>query len=116
MTPNEHDDPAKSEELLTTELYPFAPVTPGGPDDTMPDLPVMEQLPDSQALPDPGYPEMPASAGEHAVGTAPPHGAAEEPSAGAGPPPPEPLPRPPFQPFPPPRPVPLPHAVPPPHA
>ena len=72
MTPNEHDDPAKSEELLTTELYPFAPVTPGGPDDTMPDLPVMEQLPDSQALPDPGYPEMPASAGEHAVGAAPP--------------------------------------------
>ena len=29
MTPNEHDDPAKSDELTTTELYPFAPVTPG---------------------------------------------------------------------------------------
>ena len=72
MTANDQDDPAKSEGLLTTELYPFAPVTPGGLDDALPDLPVMEQLPDSLAFPDPGYPEMPASAGEHAAGAAPP--------------------------------------------
>ena len=72
MTPNEHDDLAKSEALPTTELYPFAPVIPGGLDDMLPDLPVMEQLPDSQAFPDPGYPEMPTSAGEHAGGTAKP--------------------------------------------
>jgi MinD-like ATPase involved in chromosome partitioning or flagellar assembly len=61
MTPNDHDhdDPEKSEEQPTTELYPFAPVTPAGLDDTIPDLPVMEPLPGSGALPDPGYPEMP---------------------------------------------------------
>src|ERR1700722_13801065 len=85
MTPNEHDEQAKSAELPTTELYPFARVTPGGLDDTMPDLPVMEQLPDSQALPDPGYPEMPASPRGHAGGAAPP--VPPIPSAG----PPEPL-------------------------
>jgi MinD-like ATPase involved in chromosome partitioning or flagellar assembly len=71
MTPNEHDEPETSEELPTTELYPYARVTLGGPDDTMPDLPVMERLPDSQSLPDPGYPEMPAIAREHADGVAP---------------------------------------------
>ena len=84
MTPNEHDDLAKSEELPTTALYPFAPVAPGGPDDTLPDLPVMEQLPDSQALPDPGYPEMPTSAGGSAGGAAPLAPPAESPAAPSG--------------------------------
>ena len=143
MTPNDQDDPAKSEELLTTELYPFAPVTPGGPDDTLPDLPVMEELPDSQAFPDPGYPEMPAPAGEHAAVAAPPasppepreppvapepDGLAEPPGLADGPGtrswplPPGPVTRPGFQPFPSPqhvqspRPAPLPHPAPPPQA
>src|ERR1700722_17620886 len=71
MTPNEHDEQAMSAELPVTELYPFARVTPGGLDDTMPDLPVMEQLPDSQALPDPGYPETRAPARGDAAGAAP---------------------------------------------
>jgi MinD-like ATPase involved in chromosome partitioning or flagellar assembly len=88
MTPNEHDDPVKSEELPTTELYPFAPVTPGRLDDTMPDLPVMEQLPDSQALPDPGYLEMPTSAGLHPGGAAPAESSPEPlPMPPAAPPP-----------------------------
>jgi MinD-like ATPase involved in chromosome partitioning or flagellar assembly len=70
MTPNEHDIPETtseeltSEELPSTELYPFSseysPETDPAPDDTMPDVPVMEQLPDPDALPDPGYPVMPA--------------------------------------------------------
>src|SRR3984885_10285688 len=71
MTPNEHDEPVKSEELPTTDLHPYARATPGGTDDTMPDLPVMEQLPGSQSLPDPGYPEMPAPARGPADGVAP---------------------------------------------
>ena len=64
MTPNEHDIPETSEELTSTELYPFSseypPETDHALDDTMPDVPVMEQLPDPDALPDPGYPVMPA--------------------------------------------------------
>ncbi len=71
MTANDQDDPVKSEGVLSTELYPFAPAIPGGHDDALPDLPVMEQLPDSQAFPDPGYPEMPALAGEHAAAAPP---------------------------------------------
>ena len=63
MTPKEHDIPETSEELTTTELYPFSsdysPETDRAPDDTMSDVPVMEQLPDPHALPDPGYPVMP---------------------------------------------------------
>src|SRR5579862_2536253 len=137
MTPNDQEDPAKSEELLTTELYPFAPVTPGGLDETLPDLPAMEELPDSQAFPDPCYPEMPALAGEHAADAAPPasppgprepppgpepHGPADGPGARSWPLPPGPLTRPAFQPFPPPpdvqppRLAPLPHPAPPPLA
>jgi MinD-like ATPase involved in chromosome partitioning or flagellar assembly len=66
MTPKEHDLPETSEEreLTTTELYPFVTGYPQGTrreiDDTLPDVPAMEQLPDPDALPDPGYPEMPA--------------------------------------------------------
>jgi hypothetical protein len=49
MTPKEHDLPETSEELTTTELYPFSSGHPLGTDreadDTMPDVPVMEQLP-----------------------------------------------------------------------
>jgi MinD-like ATPase involved in chromosome partitioning or flagellar assembly len=66
-----------SEELKTTEIYPFSAGYPQGTDrvidDAMPDVPAMEQLPDPNALPDPGYPEMPASARDYASGTlAPP--------------------------------------------
>jgi MinD-like ATPase involved in chromosome partitioning or flagellar assembly len=63
MTPKEHDIPEASEELTNTELYPFSSgehaETERAPDDTLPDVPVMEQLPDPHALPDPGYPVMP---------------------------------------------------------
>src|ERR1700751_3254756 len=73
MTPNEHDIPETTEGRKTTELYPFSVGYPGGTDraidDTVPDIPVMEQLPDPDALPDPGSPEMPASAGDYASGT-----------------------------------------------
>jgi MinD-like ATPase involved in chromosome partitioning or flagellar assembly len=73
MTPNEHDIPETTEGRKTTELYPFSVGYPGGTDraidDTVPDIPVMEQLPDPDALPDPGYPEMSASAGDYASGT-----------------------------------------------
>src|ERR1700761_789967 len=66
MTPKEHDLPETSEELTTTELYPFSSDHPPGTDreadDTMPDVPVMEQLPDPHALPAPGYPVMPTAA------------------------------------------------------
>ncbi|MGH3251477.1 MAG: AAA family ATPase [Trebonia sp.] len=61
-----------SEELKTTEIYPFSDGYPHGTgremDDTLPDVPAMEQLPDPNALPDPGYPEMPASARDYASG------------------------------------------------
>ena len=75
MTPNEHDLPETSEELKTTELYPFsagrpqettAAITHGAVDDTVPDVPPMEQLPDPDALPDPGYPVMPVSPRDYA--------------------------------------------------
>ncbi|HEY1820516.1 MAG TPA: AAA family ATPase [Trebonia sp.] len=63
MTPKEHDLPETSEELTTAELHRFSPGHPLGADreadDTMPDVPVMEQLPDPHALPDPDYPVMP---------------------------------------------------------
>src|SRR5690242_9509059 len=74
MTPNEHDISETSEEreLTTTELYPFVTGYPPGTrreiDDTLPDVPAMEQLPDLDALPDPGYPEMPATARGYATG------------------------------------------------
>ena len=70
MTPNEHDNPANvrgaDRPQSSTRSRPAYPRRTG-PDDTMPDVPVMEQLPDSDALPDPGYPEMPASAREYAA-------------------------------------------------
>jgi MinD-like ATPase involved in chromosome partitioning or flagellar assembly len=78
MTPNEHDSPETSEEreIKTTELYPFVTGYPPGTDreidDTLPDVPAMEQLPDPDALPDPGYPEMPATARDYATGIAEP--------------------------------------------
>ena len=60
MTPNEHD---------STDLYPFAAGDPERTDraidDTIPDLPAMEPLPDPEALPDPGFPVMPASARDY---------------------------------------------------
>src|ERR1035438_8629393 len=83
MTPNEQDNPETSVERETTEFYPFSsgrfPASreapgqrqdwmpdwqqPEGPavEETAPDVPVMEQLPDISALPDPGYPEMPTT-------------------------------------------------------
>jgi MinD-like ATPase involved in chromosome partitioning or flagellar assembly len=74
MTPKEHDIPETSEEreLTTTELYPFVTGYPEGTrravDDTLPDVPAMEPLPDLDALPDPGYPEMPETAQDYATG------------------------------------------------
>lgn len=73
MTPKEHDIPETSEEreLTTTELYPFVTGYPQGTrreiDDTLPDVPAMEQLPNPDALPDPGYPEMSATALDNAT-------------------------------------------------
>src|SRR6201987_1629858 len=75
MTPDENYIPKKSEEpeLKTTEVYPFVTGYPQGTDreidDTLPDLPAMEQLPDPDALPDPGYPVMPTTARDYASGT-----------------------------------------------
>jgi len=60
MTPSERDIPEKSEELATTEFaIPYAAGAERAVDDTAPDVPDMEQLPHQDALPDPGYPEMP---------------------------------------------------------
>jgi MinD-like ATPase involved in chromosome partitioning or flagellar assembly len=97
MTPNEHDIPETSEEreLDTTELLPFATGDSQGTeraiDDTMPDVPAMEQLPDPDALPDPGYPEMPATARDYAsdIGEPPPDsGPTDRPAAQSWPRPP----------------------------
>jgi MinD-like ATPase involved in chromosome partitioning or flagellar assembly len=95
MTPNEHDISETSEEreLTTTELYPFVTGYPEGTrreiDDTLPDVPAMEQLPDPDALPDPGYPEMPATVRDYATSIAelPPEAwqADEPPSVESGP-------------------------------
>src|ERR1700716_3063464 len=67
MTPNEHDTPETSEDRGPADLSPFAAGRPQETnraiDDTQPDLPAMEPLPDPDALPDPGYPEMPTAAG-----------------------------------------------------
>jgi MinD-like ATPase involved in chromosome partitioning or flagellar assembly len=85
MTPNEHDIPETAEGRKTTELYPFSVGYPDGTDraldDTMPDIPAMEQLPDPDALPDPGYPEMPASARDYASGTVEPPRPSFQPAA-----------------------------------
>jgi MinD-like ATPase involved in chromosome partitioning or flagellar assembly len=66
MTPNEHDNPGDPEKQGTTTFsrsdaagYPRAA-------DGAPEVPAMEQLPDPDALPDPGFPEMPAPAGGNA--------------------------------------------------
>jgi MinD-like ATPase involved in chromosome partitioning or flagellar assembly len=74
MMADEHDNTTASDSPEATEIYPFASGYPHqagtarGPlpdwqaaDRTLPDLPVMEQLPDPDALPDPGYPAMPAT-------------------------------------------------------
>jgi len=75
MAPNKHDDPESAQELPGTEFYPFSGAYRSAPDDTVPDdtvpdVPAMEQLPDPGALPDPGYPVMPAPAQQQASGTA----------------------------------------------
>ncbi|MGH3208064.1 MAG: AAA family ATPase [Trebonia sp.] len=95
MTPNEHDTPETPEELSATDLSPFTAGYSQGTDrevdNTLPDLPVMEQLPDPDALPDPGYPEMPTTARDYASGTVdPPPGSwpADGPGAEAWPRPP----------------------------
>src|ERR1700722_16938655 len=75
MTPNEHDNPETSEEFQATGLYRSSADYPQGTDraldGTMPDVPAMEQLPDPDALPDPGYPVMPTSPREYASGIPP---------------------------------------------
>ena len=64
MTPSEQDIPEKGEELATTEFsFPYAAGAERAADDTAPDVPTMEQLPDQDVLPDPGFPEMPAGGG-----------------------------------------------------
>ena len=72
MTPNEHDNPETDRELKTTEIFPFGPGGTGrderNPDGALPGVPAMEQLPNSDALPDPGYPVMPASARDNTSG------------------------------------------------
>ncbi|HEX3514698.1 MAG TPA: AAA family ATPase [Trebonia sp.] len=102
MTPNEHDTPETQEELGSTDLSPFSADPPKGADraidDTLPDLPAMEQLPNPDALPDPGYPVMPTTARDHASGTVEsPEGSwpADEPGAQTWPRPPEWAPEPP---------------------
>ena len=78
MTPSENDLPETSEEpeLKSTELHPFATGYPQeagqAVDETLPGVPAMEQLPDPDALPDPGYPEMPATTRDYATGVAGP--------------------------------------------
>ena len=60
MTPSEHDIPEKSEELASTEFSFVSGIdTERAVDDTLPDVPAMEQLPNHDELPDPGFPEMP---------------------------------------------------------
>ena len=74
MMADEHDNTTASDAREATEIYPFASGYPQqagtargplpdwqAPDRPLPDLPVMEQLPDPDALPDPGYPDMPAT-------------------------------------------------------
>ena len=74
MMADEHDNTSASDAQEATGIYPFASGYPEeagtarGPlpdwqaaDQPLPDLPVMEQLPDPDALPDPGYPAMPAT-------------------------------------------------------
>mgnify|MGYP001382835833 CR=1 FL=1 len=95
MTPSERDTPEASEELGTTDLYPFSPGYLQGEDrvadDATPDVPAMEQLPDPDALPDPGYPVMPSSAQDYAdnVASAPDSWSADGPGAQSWPRPPE---------------------------
>jgi MinD-like ATPase involved in chromosome partitioning or flagellar assembly len=83
MTPDEHGSSETPAARETTELYPFSsghsdqvwpgarqltgserphPTAPAvhGREDAVIDLPVMEPLPNTGALPDPGFPEMPA--------------------------------------------------------
>ena len=80
MMADEHDNNSASGAQEATEINPFASGYPEqagtarGPlpdwqaaDQPLPDLPVMEQLPDPDALPDPGYP---ADAGDAAAGIA----------------------------------------------
>jgi len=62
VTPNERHDPETFQQRGTTELRRFPVGDRREPDDPMPDVPAMEQLPDPGALPDPGYPEMPPTA------------------------------------------------------
>jgi len=55
MTPNERDSLQTSADRESTDFYPDQT------DQAMPDLPVMEPLPEQDALPDPGYQVMSAS-------------------------------------------------------
>jgi len=83
MAPNKHDDPESSQERPVTDFHPFSGGYRLTLDDTLPDVPAMEQLPDPGALPDPGYPVMPAPAPEQAGGAAMP-GQAAGPADGPG--------------------------------
>jgi MinD-like ATPase involved in chromosome partitioning or flagellar assembly len=92
MAPNQQDDPESPQELPVTDFYPFSGGDRRALDGTLPDVPPMEQLPDSGALPDPGYPVMPAPAPASGPAEPPPDvGPADGPSAKSWPRPPQPL-------------------------
>ena len=73
-----------------TEFFPFSGGYRRALYDTRPDVPAMEQLPDPNALPDPGYPDMPTPAPELDSGAAdpPPAGPPDGPSSPSWPRPP----------------------------
>ena len=93
MTFPRHQKNQNSRPRSSTRSLPAIPEgTERAIDDTLPDVPAMEQLPDPDALPDPGYPEMPATARDYASGVAEPppdSGPADGPGAQAWPRPPE---------------------------
>jgi MinD-like ATPase involved in chromosome partitioning or flagellar assembly len=59
MTPNEQDIPETAQERPATAFYRFSAAYAQGAEAGVPE---MEQLPDHDALPDPGYPAMPPPA------------------------------------------------------
>ena len=93
MTPSEEDIPEKYEELAGTE-FSFAYAVDAAVDaeravdDTPPDVPAMEQLPGHEALPDPGYLEMPPPVAVPSVADYPLSGPVDGPEAESWPRPP----------------------------
>jgi len=89
MTPSERDIPEKSEDLASTEFsFAFAVDAERAVDNTLPDVPAMELLPNQDALPDPGFPEMPPPATVPSVADHPLSGPTDGPEAESWPHPP----------------------------